>query len=299
MKYFITLVAFVFCAFGTVSAEIMDGSVSYVHSPTLDRAEASAIFAVDLNTFAGIDFAASNERQHTFSSERDFKDPIYSVGLPINFDFDLLQINLRPFYYFKNKSYSDTFQDATAFGAKAKFVMVLQEDELEDVYTKAFIDIAFSRQKGTLFLEDAYSNQYYNQMAYSLGVSQELFHSFGFEIVGNAFQYPSGITGVTGFRGIMNQQDLAYTQTLNVVHDLAKYAVHAKFSRMWNESKSSLYVAYRFAEYFTTEPEHSVIIGNAFHVDFNVFANVAYNHVRNVHNENKTDIFSVSLMFAF
>ena len=136
-------------------------------------------------------------------------------------------------------------------------------------------------------------------MAYTLELHKNFFRMFGFQAAASVFQYPDGITGVRGLRSIMDQQELAFTQTFDVVHDLAKYTVGARITRMWPENNATLYLGYRYGEYYTADPEHSFIVGNSFAATRAISADIAYNHVRTIHNDNKRDIFYARLVFSF
>ncbi len=275
-----------------LQARTVDVTASYTGTSHFNKVTAGATVALSLNTLAGI--------QARYANEDAFKDPIYSVYLPIHMDFDFLKLNLTPFYYFKNKSDDTQYQDASAFGINSRLIITMQNDEVNDLYTHAFIGASFARQKGTLTFEDStLSNQYYSEAAYSLGLHKDFYRAFGFELIGTLFHYPDGITGVKAFRGIMDQQDLASTQTLDITHDLPKYAVGTRLTRMWADDGSSIYVSYRFGEYHTVDSEHSFIVGNSFILGNVVSADMAYNHVRTVHNKDKRDIFYIRLGVSF
>ncbi|MBR4592197.1 MAG: hypothetical protein IKO35_03220 [Elusimicrobiaceae bacterium] len=291
MKKIIFLL-FVLCAQGIAQARTVDVHASYTGASRFDQAQVGATMALTLNTLVGLEAKLVNERA--------FKDPIYAVALPVSVDFDILRISLRPFYYLKNKSNQPAFQDASAFGVSGQARMTLREDTVNDIYTYAFINAAFARQKGTVFFNNAPDeNRYYSQAAYLLGISNTLFNAFGLDLIGTVFQYPNGISGVAGLRSIMNQQELANTQTLDIVHDLAKYTLGARLTRMWPDNNSSLYASYRYAEYHTADPEHSIVVGNSFPVAKQISMDLAYNHVRSVHNKNRRDILFIQLTASF
>lgn len=299
-KFILFLGLFVFVP--AVQARTVDVSAVYVGSSQFDQVRAGAVIAPTLNLLAGVEAKMLHDRtvKDPLTGERAFKDPIYSVNVPIRFDFDLLKINLTPFYYFENNSENPAFQDASAFGINAQLVMTLQDDEVNDLYTHALIGVSYARQDGTVFYDNgSFDNTAYSQMAYTLELHKNFFRMFGFQAGATVFQYPDGITGVAGLRSIMDQQELAFTQTFDIVHDLGKYTVGARITRMWPDNSATLYLGYRFAEYYTADPEHSFIVGNSFAATRSVSADIAYNHVRTVHNDNKRDIFYARLVFAF
>lgn len=279
-------------AFVSLQARTVDVSAAYTGSKNFDQVQAKATMALTLNTLAGLEAKMANERA--------FKDPVYSLAVPVSLNFELIRLIVRPFYYLKNKSDDAAFQDAGAFGVETQMHLTLKEDEINDVYTHAFITAAFARQKGTVFFEsEPTENRYYSEMAYSLGISQTFFNAFGADVAGTVFQYPDGVSGVVGLRSIMDQQELARTQTLDIVHQLPKYMLSTRFSRMWTDNGSSFYVGYRYGEFHNAESEHSVLVGNSFSVAQRVTVDLAYNHVRDVHNKNKRDIFYIQLETSF
>lgn len=235
-----------------------------------------------------------------YSDEEAFEKPIFSVYVPLQLDYDLFQLNVTPFYYFKNNSHDTRYQNATAFGLSTRLVLTLQDDTVSDMYTHAYIGASYARQDGTVFYNnDTFSNQSYSQFAYTLGLHKNFFRAFSFETAANVFQYPDGIKHVTGLRGIMDQQDLAFTQSYDITHDLMKYALSARLTRLWTERQASLYLGYRFGEFYAAEEEHSFLLGNTFACTETVKANLGYNHIRTVHNHNKRDILYVQLVASF
>ena len=224
------------------------------------------------------------------------KDPIFSVYLPMLFQFELMDFEFTPFYYFKHNSQNPAYQDAYAYGATAALTVLMENDQVNDIYTRARLGASYARQQGTLFTKNAApENTDYDQVAYFLQLSHSMFQAYRLEATGAAFQYPDGITDVTAWRGVLNQQDLVALQTLDITRDLRKYALGGRFVRMWAESGSSLYVGYSFTENYTADPDHSFIIGNSFPLVRNVFLDIAYNHIETTSHKNKRDIFYVGL----
>ncbi len=301
MKKFILFLTLFAVAVGA-QARTVDVSASYIGASQFDQVRAGATIAPMLNLLAGVEAKMIHDRtlKDPVSGKRAFENPIYSVNVPFRLDFDLLKVNITPFYYFKSKSEDPRFQDASAFGVSTQLVMALQDDEVNDLYTHALIGVSYARQEGTVFYDGGdFSNTSYSQMAYTLELYKNFFRMFGFQAGASVFQYPDGITGVAGLRGIMDQQELAFSQTFDLVHDLTKYTVGARVTRMWPDNNATLYLGYRFAEYYTADAEHSFVVGNSFAATRSVSADIAYNHVRSIHNENKRDIFYARLVFSF
>lgn len=290
MKKMILFTLLVSC-FTFASARTIDVSASYTGaSHHFDQVKADATMALTLNSLLGLDAKMINKN--------GIKDPIYSVGTPLLLNFDFLKFRLRPFYYFKNKSEDPLFTDASAFGANAQVIMVLNEDVPDELYTSAFIGASFARQKGTRLDDNGLHNGYYSQLAYSAGVYQNFYQSFGFEALASAFVYPDGISGVRTFRGIMDQQDMADMLTFDIVHNLPKYTLGTRLTRIWMDTGATIYASYRYGEFHTADPEHSIIVGNTFILGQRLSVDVAYNHVRNVHGKDRRDIVFVRAGFS-
>ena len=279
------------CSLGAF-AGTWEAAATYRTSKNFDVATAALQKRLSLNWDAGI--------RAKYSKEKGFKDPIYAVYLPVEWNSELAGISIVPFYYFKNKSDNPQYQDSYAYGISSRLVMTLQEDTVNDLYTHGYVGVSFARQQGTLAFEDGReNNQYYSQMAYTLGLHKNFFRAFSFEAAATAFQYPNGITKVAALRSILDQQDLAPTQSFDVTHNLTKYTLGARLTRLWTERRATLYLGYRFAEFYTADPEHSALIGNTFAFTQTIGADVAYNHLRTVHNKNKRDILYVQLHINF
>ncbi len=276
----------------------VDTSATYIYSSDFNQIRAGAGLPLGLNAAIGLEGRYVEDKFST--DDGAFKDPVYSVYLPIQLDLDLVKVNLTPFYYFKNKSSDDNFKDPYAYGLNAQLVMNLREDEVEELYTQAYIGASYARQKAALWRQDqAPANENYTQMAYTLGVRQNFFSSFTFHAAATAYQYPNGISDVEAFRGIMDINDLAYTQSYDVNRALGKYALSARITRIWPEKHSTLYVAYHYAEFYTADSEHSFLLGNTFLVASNARMDVAYNHLQNANGKNKRDILFANLNISF
>lgn len=276
-----------------VSAGEVTGVAEYTGSSDFNQVKARALLQFGLNWTVGI--------EGKFADEDAFKDPIYAVKLPMGFSSDLVSFNITPFYYFKNKSNrKNSKKEYEAFGVSSKLILMLEDDAVNELYSHAYLGAAFARQRADLWLDGGrYQEQYYSQAAYTLGLHKNFFRAFSFEAIGTAFQYPDGITGVQKFRGILDQQDLVYLQSYDIVHELPKYTAGARLTRLWADRRATLYLSYRFGEFYTADPEHSFILGNTFALTQWAMCDMAYNHLRTVHNDNKRDIFYAQLRFVF
>lgn len=292
------ILLFCLLSFAALSAQAaVDASATYMYSSDYNQVRAGAVLPLGLNAAVGLEGRYVEDK---FSEEEGaFQDPVYSVYLPIHLDLDLVKINLIPFYYFKNKSDNPLLQDTSAYGISTQLVMNLRQDEVEELYTQAYIGVSYARQKATLYREDTLSNENYTQMAYTLGLRQNFFGAFTFHVAGTAYQYPNGISDVKDFRGIMDQNDLAFTQSYDISRALGKYVLSTRITRVWPQKRSTLYAGYHYAEFYTADPQHSILVGNSFFVAANASLDVAYNHLQNTDGNNKRDILFVNLNFAF
>lgn len=288
MKKLLLLLTMIGMASLMVSAGEITGAVEYMGSNEFNQVKAKALWKYSLNGTVGV--------EGKWAKEDAFEDPIYEVKLPVFFETDLLTLNVTPFYYFKNKSDDKEYN---AFGVSGKLILTLEDDATNELYSHAYIGASFARQEGTLQKEGETSDQYYSQAAYTIGLHRNFFSAFSFEAIGSMFQYPDGITGVQSFRGILDQQDLVFLQSYDIVHELPKYTAGARVTRLWADRRATLYLSYRFGEFYTADPEHSFVLGNSFVLADRVMCDLAYNHLRTVHNENKRDIFYAQLKVTF
>lgn len=285
-------------AASSLQAKTLDVKASFLWSSDLNQASASLLASPFYFTKIGLGARyVKDMNQYAFGR---LKDPIYSLTLPMLFQLEMMDVELTPFYYFKHESTNPDYQDASAYGATAALTLLMQNDQVNDIYTRARVGASYARQEGTLFQKaSAPENTSYDQLAYFLKISHSMYRVYRMEVTGAAFQYPDGIKNVQAFRGIMNQQDLASLETLDVTRDLRKYAVGGRFSRIWPETGSTLYLGYSFTENYTADPDHSLLVGNSFFITKNVYFDAAYNHIETTGHDNKRDIFSLSANFAF
>lgn len=297
-KNFYTFLFLLSCSLSAF-ARTAEVNAAYTFSSDFNQADASIQAALVPGVLAGLQARWVEDKLSSRPYYGGFKNHIYSVSLPLVVDFDLMALHFTPFYYFSNKSEEARFQDASAFGGNLLLAMRLEEDTLEDLYTQAFISASYARQKGTLFKDTEENNQYYSQAAYTLGMRKSMYQAFVFDLAGSVFQYPDSVDGVKAFRGVLDQKDLAFIQTFDVVRELPKYTLNARMTRIWPETHSSLYVAYAYMSFHTAAADHSLLVGNTFRVTKTMGADFAYNHLQDVHAKNKRDVFYLTLGIAF
>ena len=290
MRKTILFIALFFAALGARAYNV-DVTTSYIYSSEQNQAVVGALLPLGVNTVLGVQGKYVEDKEPSF-----LKNNTYSLYLPMQFDLDLVKLNLTPFYYFKNEFASATQKDPYAYGLNAQLVMNLQQDEVEELYTQAYLGFSYARQNGALVNLEQTN---YTQMAYTLGIRQNFFSAFTFHVAGTAFHYPDGISDVNSFYGVLNQNDLAYAQSYDVNRDLGKYTLSARFTRIWAQEQSTFYLGYHFAEFYTATAQHSFLLGNSFRVGQHAKIDAAYNHLRNTDNKDKRDIFFINLNIAF
>jgi len=283
----------------TIQAESFDASATYIYSSDHNQARAGFSVPLGLNVALGLEGKYVEDKFAVADGAR--RDPVYSVYVPLQLDLEIARLAITPFYYFKNRNNIPLPQSATAYGINSRLTMILRQDDVDEVFTHAYLEIAYARQKGSLLENNTWENQYYDQAAFTLGVNQNFFNSFVFQAAATAYQYPDGISHVTDFRGILDQKDLGFVQSYDVSRSLGKYVLSARIARVWAEKNSSLYLGYHYAEAYTDNPQHSVLLGNTFRVSNNIYMDAAYNHLQSTksQNRNKRDLFFVNINVAF
>ena len=299
MKKYLFAVVLFFTALSTFAQNTQLG-LSYTGASHLTQVKAFFEQALALNAKVGLSAKVADEEI--------FKRPVSALYVPVTIGGEFISLNVTPFYYFKNKIapyISDTFgnqigQNSYAYGASATLSMTMQQDDLNDLYSNAYLGVSFARSQGVLFAEQKDPHhQYYSQVAFSAGLHRNFYRFLSFEFAGSAFEYPDGIKGVTGFYSVLDQQDLAYMQTFDIVHQLPKYTLSTRVTRLWTERLATIYLGYRFGEFYGADSQHSFMLGNTFAMTQTIQADLGYNHLRTIHNDNKRDIFYVRLSTRF
>jgi len=281
----------------TAQAEILDVMTSYIYSSDYNQARVGASAPITYNTSVGMEVKYVEDKISV--SNGGLKNPVYSLYAPMQLDLEIAHFNLIPFYYFNNQSHLPNLHKAAAYGLSGQLTMDLLKDDANDIYTQAYINAAYARQKGNLLTDNSWKNRYFDQTAFTLGFKQNWYSTFSFNIAATAYVYPDGISQVQNFHGILDQKDLGFTQSFDVNRFLGKYTLSARLTRMWPEKHSSLYLGYHYEEFYTADPEHSALIGNSFYITRNVYTDMAYNHIETNGNTNKRDLFFINLNFIF
>ena len=278
-------------------AYTVDTTASYIYSSDYNQAHVGASVPVGMNVLIGLEGKYVEDKLSV--QDGGLKDPVYSVYLPIKLDFDLFRLHVTPFYYLKNDLHTSGLKDAYAYGINSQFIMDLVTNDVDELYSQAYIGVSYARQKAITVEEASWQQENYNQFAFSLGLRQNFYNFFTIQVAGTVFQYPDGISRIEGFQGILDNKDLAFTQSFDVNRALSKYILSARMIRSWTEKQSSIYAAYHYAEAYTADPEHSIIIGNTFPLAKQAALDIAYNHLQNTDGTNKRDLVYAMLHIAF
>lgn len=222
----------------------------------------------------------------------NFDHHIYAVRVPIALRLWEADFLLQPFFY------PNSSNDASAYGGKIQFGGMIKMDEVEQITTDMYISAAFASHKADVSRGGAVTqDDTFYQMAYELGVKYNFFKTYGFDISGNVFQYPSGITDVDGVAGVMNQQELADLGTLDYVLDLPKFSGGLKM--LWNSpgNKATSFLSYRYIDFHKQSAIQSAMISTTVMVYSTLYVSLSYNHLF-IHGTDK-DLFGGGIMFKF
>ena len=285
---------FGFCA---AHAEKLDVLTSYIYSSDFNQLRAGA--ALPISYYGSIGLEGKYVEDKSPTENIGFKQPVYSIYMPLQLNLETAHFDFAPFYYFENNSHVTPLRHATAYGLHAQLTMDLVQDEVEDNHTQAYLSAAYIRQRAAVETDNQWHNRYYDQAAFTLGLRQNFYNAFVFQADATAFQYPDGISQVQNFYGMADQKDLAFTQSFDVNRSLGKYTLSARMTRLWTEHRSSLYLGYHYAEFYTADPQHSFLVGNTFYVTRNAYLDIAFNHLQATSHENKRDLLFANLNIAF
>ncbi len=225
----------------------------------------------------------------TWTKTDAFESDIYSVNMPLSLSMDFVQAVLRPFYVFEQDGLDGK-------GAMLHFLINMKQDDVNSVYTQAFMSAAYIQQKAEV-TRAATKIEEYKEAAFSLGLRNNFYNTFFFTTDATAHVYPSGISDVSAFRAVTDQNMGANLDIYDSVFGLPKYSVGLKLARGF-ENKTSIYIGYRFVEMYLTPSVNSFIIGNDFPILKNLWADLGYNHTRDT-DGNKGDFVKLSLTYKF
>ncbi len=237
-------------------------------------------------------YALSVGAEFDITEHKNFSNHIYALRLPVSLRTNEYGLVFKPFWY------GDNANGAKAAGGKVMFVAGVNRDDIAQMSSQAFLGLGFAAHKADVLKNGILEqNKDFYQLAYEIGANYNFFGQYSFDITGNAFQYLSGIDGVTAFGGVMNQQELADLGTLDYVLALPKGSggIKIKWASAINNSEN--YISYKYIDFFTQDAVHSVMLGSNLRVSENVYLNIAYNHL--FEKGSDKDIYGGGIMLRF
>lgn len=228
--------------------------------------------------------------EFSLNNTKYYSDNIMTFLLPLAFKADMVNILVKPFYV------NDT-DGLNAKGANLTLAVNLREDTANALFTQAYISVSYAEQKAEVARAAAVNKEYYKQLAYTLGIKQNFYDTFFFTLSGDLFQYPSGISNVEGIAMVLDQNYLADLGTYSTVLGLPKYSAGIRLARGL-ENKSTIYLSYKFTEFYLSGRFHSVTLGNEFPLMQKLWADLGYNHT--IENDGKKrDFFRAAVKYNF
>lgn len=258
---------FILCLLG-LSARALDISEGFTYSKDFwqNSVEISQNFDYMFNVGLNFDITEHDDIPHH----------IYTFSVPLMFRTEKVGLYLRPFIV------PDNANDASAYGAKASFTFNIKQDEIDNSSSSLFLSAGFANQNAYVSKSDlSTKKEDFKQMSYEGGLIFDYFNTYFFEFSGNMFDYISGISDVENVAGVLDQQNIASLDTLNYVLNLPKASAGIKIR--WNSeaSQSSNTLSYRYIEFkeHDTKAHHSLMFSSAIMLKYNLYINLAYNHI--------------------
>lgn len=232
----------------------------------------SGLIKDDITVTAAVTNSFSVGAGGTLINADGYKDYLYSVNLPLSLNAGFTQIVLRPFYVFEQ-------DELDSKGAQLHFLMNIKQDDVNNVYSQAFLSAAYAHENAFVERTDGGADvQNYKQMAFSGGLRFNFYNTFFFTLGGTAHVYNSGISDVLALGSVTDKNTLANLDYYGAMFGAPKYSAGLKLARGF-ENKTNIYISYRFIEMYLQESLHSIIIGNEFPIYKNLWADAGYNHV--------------------
>ena len=226
------------------------------------------------------------------SEHKKFVNNIYAFRLPVTVRSRGYGIIVKPFWY------PDNANGAKAAGGKVILTAGVNNDDVEQTSSSAYIGAGFAAQKADIVKGATVKPQEnFYQVAYEAGINYDFFNQYSFDITGNIFEYLSGISGVDDLRGVMNQQELADLGTLDYVLGLPKGSAGIKIKWFSAINKSENYISYKYINFYTQDAVHSLMFGSNLRLSSNVYLNIAYNHL--FEKGSNRDIYGGGIMLRF
>jgi len=281
MKKLLISAALIFAAANTFALEISD---TFIYNSRFWRNNISVMARPYYPLAFGAEF--------DLISHKDIDNHVYAIRLPVAFRFgEDHALSLHPFYY------PDNANGASAWGGKAVFSTVINQDEVDQSKTRADISAAFATQRADVFRNGVLTAQdSFKQAAYGLNLNFSFFDDYSFDMTGNIYQYLSGVKGVKSVFGVMDQAELADLGTLDYTLALANYTAGIKIGWISTVSRSDNFISYRYIDTHNNGGAHSILMSTLVDISGGWYLSFAYNHI--IQRGGK-DLYAAGIVFKF
>lgn len=259
---------FLILTFIGISASALEVADSFTYNNSFWQNSISVTH--QLNYFLNLGF------NFDLTEHDDVDNHIYTFSLPFAAHTDGFGLILTPFIT------PDNANGASAQGAKLSCTFGVKNDEVDNTSSHAFLSVGFADQNAYVSRKGSLpKKENFYQLAYEGGIVLDYFSTYLFEISGNVFEYPSGISSVEAFGGILDQQKIADLETLDYIFALPKGSAGLKIGWNAQESRSENILSYRFIEFYEKELSayHSVKFQSAMLLSHRLSFTLAYNHI--------------------
>ncbi len=258
-------------------------SNTHTHNTNFWRNSSSLYFSPARHFYLGTEFDVT---EHS-----NFKNHIYTVRLPFVINTDGFIFKAIPF------AVPDNANGASAYGGKILFSTGIKVDEIEGTTAEGYLSAGIVSQKADVLKNGILTEKdTYIQAAYEAGVASTFFDVYAFNLSGNVYQFPSGISGVENVRGAFNQAELVDLGTIDYMLGLPRASAGLKISWRSDESRSESFISYRYIDMHAANARHSLLVNTNVLLSSMASVNLAYNHIF-IPNETDLDIFGMGLSF--
>lgn len=282
-KIFLTFV-FIITGISAFALEVAEG---FTYNNSFWQNTISATQSLNYLMTIGFDF--------DLTEHDDVDNHIYTFSLPFAIRAEDFGLIFTPFIM------PDNANGASAKGAKLSWTFGVKYDEVEQTSSHAFLSVGFADQNAYLQKKGQLpEKKNFYQLAYEGGLVLDYFNVYIFEISGNIFQYPSGISSVETFGGILDQQNIASLETFDYIYALPRGSAGLKIGWNSQESRSKNMLSYRFIEFYEKEISayHSVKFQTTMMLNHRLSLILGYNHIF-ISSQKDKDIVKGVMSFKF
>ena len=278
MKKYLFICLFM-CLFS--SAFALSFGDNYTHSSRFWRNSASVYMPVSYAFITGAEF--------DITEHDDFNNHIYEFRLPLSVQTDDFMLSAVPFVL------PDNANGSYAYGGKLLLSTGLKVNEIDLTATEGRISVSAVSQKAGVLKNDVYTEKdTFAQIAYEAGITANYFGAYKLSVVGNVFQFLSGLEGVKGIRGVFNQAELADLGTIDYMLGLPRGSAGARVDWTSQESQTESFISYRYINMHEASTRHSLLVSTNIHINEMTALNFSYNHIF-MKRETDIDLFSAGI----